>query len=209
VISALRLTTADDFALEAELALPDSGDAHVGVVLCHPHPLYGGSMNAGIVGPLFAHLAEGGAAVLRFNFRGVEGSEGLHDHGGAERLDVVAALDALVDALGPAVPIVLAGWSFGGNVALSVDDPRVTAWLAFAPTLHGVPAPAATDPRPRLLVLAQHDEYRDAAEVVAEVASWANTEVDVIGGASHFFVGRYDRVLAVAQSFVTRAATGG
>jgi alpha/beta superfamily hydrolase len=198
----LRLTTADGVSLEAELALPSAGPPPVGVVLCHPHPLFGASMRVGIIGPLFDAFADAGAAVLRFNFRGVEGSEGEHDHGGAERLDVVAAIDALVAAIGPDVPVVLVGWSFGGNLALSVDDPRVAGWLAFAPTLHGVARAVASDARPKLVVLAQHDEYRDPAEVVAEVASWSTTEVEVIGGASHFFVGRYGRVVELALDFV-------
>jgi alpha/beta superfamily hydrolase len=202
VSTRLRLTTADGVSLEAELAQPSAGPPTVGVVLCHPHPLFGGSMQAGIIGPLFDAFADARAAVLRFNFRGVDGSEGEHDHGNAERLDVLAAIDGLVDALGAAVPVVLVGWSFGGNLALSIDDPRVAAWLAFAPTLDGVGPAVASDARPKRLVLAQHDEYRDPAEVIAEVASWTNTEVEVIGGASHFFVGRYDRVLTSALAFV-------
>ena len=198
----LRLTAADGVSLDAELAGPSAGPPTVGVVLCHPHPLFGGSMQVGIIGPLFDAFMDAGTAVLRFNFRGVDGSEGVHDHGNAERLDVVAAIDALVDAIGPDVPVVLVGWSFGGNMALSVDDTRVAAWLAFAPTLDGVGPTVASDARPKRLVLAQHDEYRDPAEVSAEVASWTNTEVDVIGGASHFFVGRYDRVVTSALDFV-------
>jgi len=211
MIEARQLTTSDGLSLVAELATPDHRrPPRAGVVLCHPHPLYGGTMHAGIIGPLFDTLAGSGVAVLRFNFRGVEGSEGTHDHGGAERHDVLAAIDALVAEIGPTVPVVLAGWSFGGNLALSTPDPRVDGWLVFAPTLQGGdPTAVSRDPRPKLLVLAQHDEYRDPAEVVAETASWAATEVDVIGGSGHFFLGRYDRVLAIALDFVAGVANAG
>ena len=65
----------------------------------------------------------------------------------------------------------------------------------------GEPA-RARDDRAKLLVLAQHDEFRDPADVVAETEHWENTEVDVVSGASHFFVGRYDRVVELALGFV-------
>jgi uncharacterized protein len=203
-------TTADGLTLEAELAVADAGRSDDGtaaaaVLLCHPHPQYGGTMRSGIIGSLFESLPHAGATTLRFNFRGVEGSQGNHDGGSGELLDVAAALDTLTDDVDPAVPIIVAGWSFGGDMALATYDDRVTAWLAFAPPLrladhHAV----ARDDRAKMLVLAQHDEFRDPADVVAETEHWENTEVNVVSGASHFFVGRYDRVVELALGFVAR-----
>jgi alpha/beta superfamily hydrolase len=60
----------------------------------------------------------------------------------------------------------------------------------------------AADPRPKLLALAQHDEYRDPAEVTELAERWANTDVHVVGGASHFFVGRTDRLVELAAGYV-------
>jgi uncharacterized protein len=102
----LTLTTDDGVALEAELDVPDG--ATTVVVLAHPHPLYGGSMRTGVPDALFRALPTEGVGALRFNFRGVEGSAGTHDKGGAERLDVAAAVAAV------ALPVVVCGWSFGG-----------------------------------------------------------------------------------------------
>ena len=147
---------------------------------------------------------------LRFNFRGVGASEGRHDEGRGERLDARAALGALGARAAASAPVVLAGWSFGADVALSVDDPRLAGWLAIAPPLHvrDPSAGVARDPRPKLLALAEHDEVRSPDEVAALVADWATTETVVIGGASHFFVGRTDRLVEVATAFVDRLVSG-
>ncbi|MBV8950599.1 MAG: alpha/beta hydrolase, partial [Actinobacteria bacterium] len=162
---ALTLLTADGVHLEAEIAAADEPRACA--VLCHPHPQYGGTMRSMVTGALFAALPAAGITTLRFNFRGVEGSEGLYDGGNLERLDVEAAIDALAPStlrasVADRVPLVLVGWSFGADMALSVRDPRVTAWVAIATPLRFVHDVAGleADPRPKFLVLAQHDEFR-------------------------------------------------
>ncbi len=203
----LELTTADDVKLEAELSTPPS-DTRCGMVLCHPHPQYGGTMRSIVISALFDALPPQGVACLRFNFRGVEGSEGTHDAGNLERVDAETAVDALTERMPPEMPLILAGWSFGADMALSVRDPRLTGWLAIAPPLavvHDVNGLGA-DPRPKMLALAQHDEYRDPAEITELAERWANTDVHVVGGASHFFVGRTDRLVELASSYVDRLA---
>jgi uncharacterized protein len=209
-IEALTLTTSDGVPIEAELAAPDPGTPlRAGYVLCHPHPRYGGTMRSLVISALFGALPDRGVACLRFNFRGVEGSGGEHEDGDGERLDALAAIDALAPRLPTGLPLVLAGWSFGADITLSVADPRLAGWLAIAcplRTVHDLDL-TATDPRPKLLALAQHDEVRAPAEVQAEVASWTNTTVEVIPGASHFFVGATDKLVALALDFVDRVAT--
>ena len=197
------LTTDDGLALEAEYAPPL--DAIRGAaVLCHPHPQYGGTMRSIVVSALFGALPARGIACLRFNFRGVEGSEGSHAGGEAERRDAQAAVDALAREVGESVPLALVGWSFGADVALSVVDHRLRGWVGIAPPLrfHDDFDPVAHDPRPKLLVLAAHDEFRDPAEIEHEVAGWTNTQVEVIAGASHFFVGRTDQVVTAVGDFL-------
>jgi uncharacterized protein len=201
----LRLTTDDGIALEAELAMPESA-TRCGMVLCHPHPQYGGTMRSIVISALFDALPSRDVTCLRFNFRGVEGSDGTHDFGNLERVDAECAVGALADRLPPGAPLILSGWSFGADMALSVRDERVTAWMAIAPplaSLHDVGG-LATDPRPKLLALAQHDEYRDPDEIKKIAEPWANAEVHVVGGASHFFMGRTDRLVELASGYVDR-----
>lgn len=198
--TAITLHTDDGLSLDGELAAAIDAPPRAGCVLCHPHPLHGGDMHSIVVAGLFHALPKLGVTCLRFDFRGVGRSEGTHTGGDLERLDARAAIDTLAAELPGGVPIVLAGWSFGGDVALSVDDPRVAAWLAVAPPLKFGRAldAIAGDPRPKLLVLAQHDEIRPPAEVEAEVAHWSRASTVVVAGASHFFIGRTDRVVDAA-----------
>ncbi len=123
----ISLSTADGLTLEAQLASspvgtdggPDSGSPPAVAVVCHPHPLYGGSMHNNVVDRLFRDLPAAGVPALRFNFRGVGASEGSHGGGESERGDVVAAIDALASRH-PGVPVLVAGYSFGADVALAV-----------------------------------------------------------------------------------------
>jgi len=204
---ALTLRTADDVTLEAEAHVPDG--AWAAVLLTHPHPLHGGTMRSLVTSELFRLLPAAGVASLRFNFRGVEGSEGTHGGGRAEHADVVAGLDGLT-ALAPGVPLAIAGWSFGADVALSVTDGRVAGWFCVAPPLR-ILAPdellAASDPRPKCLAVPEHDQFRPPASVAEAAAGWRTTTIEVIAGADHFCVGRTDRVGELCLAFVRRLMT--
>jgi alpha/beta superfamily hydrolase len=201
--TAVSLHTADGLALEGELALP--AECRAAVVLAHPHPLHGGSMRSLVTSELFRSLPAAGVAALRFNFRGVEGSEGDHGGGVDEAGDVVAAIDAVASAA-PGVPLVLCGWSFGGDVSLSVDDVRLAGWFLIAPTLRILPLDAlvvATDARPKLLAVPEHDEFRPPASAREVTAGWVNTRIEVIKGADHFLVGRTAKAADLLVDFVS------
>jgi alpha/beta superfamily hydrolase len=201
----VNLTTADGLTLEAEWNAPPQ--ARSLAVLCHPHPQYGGNMRSIVISALFDALPRSGVACLRFNFRGVEGSEGTYGEGVTEPMDVVAAVDAAADAL-PVVPLTLAGWSFGADMALTVDDARIAQWIGIAPPLRFRAAadyePVAGDARSKLLILAAHDEFRAPPDVEHDVEHWTNTRVEIVSGASHFFVGRTDRVVELVGAAITQ-----
>jgi alpha/beta superfamily hydrolase len=196
----VTLKTSDGLALEGELSVPD--EPWCAAVLAHPHPQYGGSMRSIVISALFAALPDNGIAALRFNFRGVEGSEGEFDDGRGERNDIVAALDVL-HPITEGLPLVLAGWSFGADTSLSVADDRITAWFAVAPPLRrdGDYA-AATDPRPKLIAVPEHDQFRSPSSAKPILSSWTNTSVEIVKGADHFLVGRTDRAVELLLSFL-------
>jgi alpha/beta superfamily hydrolase len=210
-VEPLTLTASDGCKLEAEVARPANGLVRAGMVLCHPHPLFGGTMRSIVISALFNALPEAGVTCLRFNFRGVEGSLGIHDEGDAERLDASAAIAAIAPDLPPDAPLILTGWSFGADVALSTTDPRLAAWFAIACPLRyrHEPEVTATDPRPKLLALGERDEIRAPAEVQADVATWTNTTVKIVPGASHFFVGRTDQLVVLARDLVNELSGSG
>ncbi len=164
-------------------------------------------MRSLVISELFAALPRLGVSCVRFNFRGVGESSGAHDHGDAERLDVLAAVDGFDDTTSP---LVIAGWSFGADVTLSIDEPIVGGWIAIAPPLrYGSSFEAvAADPRPKLVLLAAHDEFRDAAEVAAITASWTATTTEKVPGASHFFVGRTDRLVDLVGLWMSDESFG-
>src|SRR2546428_12194195 len=104
------VAVARDIVLEGRLAVP--AGARAGVVICHPHPLYGGDMDNPVVVRVQQVCAELGLATLRFNFRGVGGSSGTHGGGVGEQDDARAALDALARAAGTG-PLAVRGHSVG------------------------------------------------------------------------------------------------
>jgi uncharacterized protein len=205
--SAVTLHTTDGLTLVGEWSEPAA--ARATAVLCHPHPQYGGTMRSIVISALFEALPAMAIACLRFNFRGVEGSGGKYSEGRGESLDVVAALDA-PEIDGVDGPLALIGWSFGADMGLGIDDPRIAAWVGIAPPLRFRPEPAydavGRDQRPKLLVLAAHDEFRAPAEIEVATAGWASTRIEAVSGASHFFIGRTERVVTLVGDFVSGLA---
>ena len=186
----MTLTTSDDLTLVGQVRRP--ADPAAAAVLCHPHPQYGGDMNATLVAVLFDVLPEAAILTLRFNFRGVAGSEGSYDGGRGERRDVAAAA-SLLALEAPGLPLWLVGWSFGADVALASDAPGVTGWIAVAAPLSIAPVEelvAAADPRPTVLLVPEHDMFRGPESAAEAVASWpVAPQLEVLAGADHFLNG--------------------
>jgi alpha/beta superfamily hydrolase len=183
-IQTIRLRTSDGIDLAADLAV--AADVWAGAVVCHPHPDYGGDRHNSVVDRLFHTLAGAGVSNVRFDFR----PAGAGGRGAGEQHDVVAALDRLVDDLAPGLPLWLVGYSFGADIALSVDDERVAGWVAVAPPLSfGSPRAATGDPRPVLVVAADHDQFNPPAGLREVAATWPDATVTVVPGADHFLVG--------------------
>ena len=121
----VRIDSTGGIVLEGQLDLPDEGAATptAGVVICHPHPQYGGEMTNNVVMAVSSSIVAYGMAALRFNFRGAGRSGGAYDNGIGEQEDALAALQALAtgtvaEELPDEMRVALAGYSFGGGVAL-------------------------------------------------------------------------------------------
>jgi len=192
----------DSVSLEAEFR-PGVGD--LAVVITHPHPLHGGSMHTPVPQCLFDTAAELSLPALRFNFRGVGASTGSHDNGVGERDDVRAALAMLADQAS-AARLIIAGWSFGADVALAVDADAVVGWFAVAAPLAVVdPADmaAATTAKPKVLAVPQHDQFKDPDAASAQTADWSSTKIEIVPGADHFLAGKLHTVAELFRSFVS------
>lgn len=170
-------------------------DAAYAVLVCHPHPLGGGTMHNKVVYHAMKTFSSFGLPVLRFNFRGVGLSEGAYNEGRGEQGDTRAALDWLDRNL--SVPILSAGFSFGAyvNLRASCGDPRVKGILAM-----GLPGLAegrsytyeflAQCAQPKLFISGDHDQFGARDVVEKAVASAAEPKRLVwIEGAEHFFQG--------------------
>jgi uncharacterized protein len=166
-------------------------------VLCHPHPLFGGTMHNKVVYRMARALRRRGSVVLRFNFRGVGSSQGEHGQGVGEIDDARAALDWL-RARYPSIPYALAGFSFGARAILKLgcglsDAARMIA-VGF-PMQSADSAFLKTCAVPKFLITSTHDQYapRDRMEeLYAGIAQ--PKEVIWIESRDHFFDGALDRL---------------
>jgi alpha/beta superfamily hydrolase len=168
------------------------GAPRFAAVVCHPHPVYGGTMHTHAVHRLARAVRSRGGISLRFNFRGVGLSAGAYDRGRGEQDDVRAAL-ALLAERHPELPRLACGFSFGSWMALEVacGDPGVTGVLAagLALTLREVAVEAAaTCDKPVAVVQAEQDEFGKPPEVEAALAgSRGPRRLAVVRGATHLF----------------------
>ena len=173
--------------LEARVSHPESEPAFAAVV-AHPHPLYGGNMSNAVVQWASEELAGLGAATLRFNFRGVGESEGTHDNGKGEALDLAAAEDALAREI-PGRPLWLVGYSFGAVMVFRrLDgDARPTAAVLLAPPVpHYDFSSLSSCPTPLGLIVGQQDDIAPASQVQAEATKWPSvTHLQTLDPAGH------------------------
>lgn len=177
-----------------EGALAVAPESRLGVVVCHPHPRYGGDMDSPVVAATAEACRRAGLATLRFNFRGVGASAGAWDEGRGERDDVRAALAHLTGLLPGPGGVALAGYSFGAAMAASVAAAgEPLAGLALiAPPLAAPswPAPGSLTVRgPVLVVAGSEDTYCPPEALRRLEAGMPAATVTIIPGADHFFSG--------------------
>jgi alpha/beta superfamily hydrolase len=180
-----------------------AGEIHRAVVVCHPHPLFGGTMHNKVVYRLAKTFFDSGFATLRFNFRGAGRSEGKHDEGRGEQDDLRSAIRFMEEKYAGA-QLWLAGFSFGAAVLLRSG----CASSARALVAVGTPVSkydfAIEAICPKLFVQGEWDEFGSVSDLEKLTASLAGpAQVKVIEGADHFFSGRLDELSRAVSSFIT------
>jgi len=199
--------------LEALLNAGADNATHAALV-CHPHPLFGGTLHNKVVFHTMKALNSFGFPVLRFNFRGTGLSQGEHDHGQGEVDDVRAALDWL-DAQYH-LPLIFAGFSFGAAIGMraACADARVRAVIGIGTPV--VPVAADTEEarvytfdfmgdcaKPKLLVSGARDQFGPRTKLEALVSSLPEPKkLVVIEGADHFFEGRFRELREAIEAWL-------
>jgi uncharacterized protein len=193
--------------LEAILWKPTSSVAPpLAALVCHPHPLFGGTMHNKVVYQAAKSLDGLGLAVLRFNFRGAGLSAGTHDRGDGEQEDVRTALDFLTAEF-PGVPLLLAGFSFGCWVGLRVGcaDERVAELIGLgAPVNNADFSYLQSCAKPKLFVQGSNDQFGAREKIEALVACLPGEKrFVVVPDADHFFVGKLDQLDGAITAWLT------
>jgi uncharacterized protein len=198
--------------LEAILWTPSlTARPPLAALVCHPHPLFGGTMHNKVVYNTAKALDALRLPVLRFNFRGAGLSAGEHDRGHGEKEDVRAVLDFLIAEF-PATPLLLAGFSFGAWVGLRVgcEHPRVSHLIGL-----GIPV-NSTDfsflqrcAKPKLFVHGSNDEFGAVGKVKALVPTIpGENHLVVVEGVDHFFSGKLGELDGAITNWLSDTVLG-
>lgn len=186
--------------LEALLEEPEDAAPTQAALVCHPHPQHGGTMHNKVVFRLAKGLRSSGCVVLRFNYRGVNLSEGVYAHGEGELADARTALAYLRDRY-PDLPVTLAGFSFGSRIVLrlacEITDTRRVLAVGF-PTIYKDRSFLPACLIPRIFVQSTHDEFGPVDELREVVDPLPEPkELILVEARDHFFAGGLDQLESV------------
>ena len=196
--------------LEGIASIPDGGGPFPAVVVCHPHPLYGGDMYNNVVSVVSVALVQAAIIALRFNFRGVGGSQGEYGGGVGEQDDVRAAIAYLssIDGVDPE-RIGLAGYSAGAGFGIpaACSDGRVKAVATISPPLSMFDFSALFKCRkPKLLISGSRDDLTPAGKFVEFCGKLPDPkESGIVEGADHFWWGHESEVADRVAGFFVEA----
>ena len=204
----------DDIILEGTLSKPDSDGQYVGVVICHPHPQYGGDMYNNVVEAVYQELENRSITALRFNFRGVGESGGSVADSSGNLDDVGATIDYLLTVDGiDHDRIGLVGYSYGGAMVLryAPNDERVKAIATISPAM----TPIGNDPilkydKPKYFISGEKDgvvllnKFKYLVDKVAEPKSYR-----IAAGVDHFWAGHEDVMADDVVSFLVKTLAVG
>jgi alpha/beta superfamily hydrolase len=207
----ISLESRNGIRLEAEF--DRANDPRAALVICHAHPGMQGTMKSPLLLTVRDGLVRRDWSVLRFNFRGVEGSEGDFGDGIDEVDDALAAI-RFVRTEHPDAPIAVLGWSFGAAVAIraAVREPEVEACVAIAPSVvpkpgisRGLPTPGEVDLEVPLLIVCGANDDVTPPEDARLWAAEAGAQYEEIPAANHFFWAKYEPLISTVTVFLDEA----
>lgn len=203
VVETVFIQTIDGVEIEADIIRTDAVTPRAVVIIGHPHPLYGGDRHSHVVRALQEAASRADCHSIAIDFRGVGNSGGFHDDGDSERLDLAAACE-LADMIEPECPIIMSGYSFGSVVAMNVSNPWIAAWLSIAPptSLMTSSPVAANNHRPKVIVMAEHDQITTPDAIREAMSEWTNVHFIDAPGVDHFFA---VDALAISTNALQRA----
>ena len=192
----------DGYQLEG---LWQAGTGARGVIITHPHPLYGGTMHNPVVEVIQSAYRQNGYATLRFNFRGVGGSQGKFDNGNGEQNDVRAATAAVQEK--GVNEVTLAGYSFGAWVnarAITKDSITIASMLMVSPPVGFIEfGDVSALNSLKLVVTGSRDDIAPAEQISALLPIWNPDAVfEIIDGCDHFYIGYIDKLQAILTAFL-------
>ena len=175
-----------------------------GVVITHPHPLYGGDMHNTVVAAVARAYRQNGYTSLRFNFRGVGNSQGSHGSGIGEQEDVRAAISYLADRVAGQIDLV--GYSFGAWVnALSIiREPRLASMIMISPPVAFIDFGSVSELGSlSLIVTGSQDDIAPPDLIKESIARWNTAaQFEIISGADHFYAGYLHQLEAVLTAYL-------
>src|SRR5579864_1389134 len=183
--------------LEALLEEPEDAVPTEAALVCHPHPSHGGTMHNKVVYRIARGLRSTGSVVLRFNYRGVNLSEGVYDEGEGELDDARAALNYL-RARYPALPFTVAGFSFGSRIALRLGCGIARRVIAVGfPAIYKDKASLDTCTTPRVFIESTHDQFCSVEQIESIVAALPEPkQLILVEAQDHFFAGALEALEA-------------
>ena len=195
--------------LEGIVAIPQGAGPLPAIIVCHPHPLYGGSMDNNVVCSLCEALTKASFVSFKFNFRGVGASQGEFGQGIGEQTDVEAAISFISRLKGiNSTRIGLAGYSAGAGFAIPVGsgDSRIKALAAVSPPLNMFSFDfLGSCLKPRLLVSGSRDDFTPADQFLEFCQNLAEPkQCEIIEGADHFWWEYESRLAAKVTAFFTK-----
>jgi uncharacterized protein len=179
--------------LEALLEEPEDSASKEAALVCHPHPLHGGTMHNKVVYRIARGLRSTGAVVMRFNYRGVNLSEGKYDDGEGELEDARVALHYLCERY-PELPFTVAGFSFGSRIALRLGCGIARRVIAVGfPAAYKDKASLDTCTTPRVFIQSTHDQFGSVEQIESIVAALPEPkQLRLVEAHDHFFTGALD-----------------